>query len=124
VPEAAVPAPTEPLDDTSAAEPASAEEDPPRHTPVERRHPSTLGGAFYLAILGVTVAGLVIVGLGRWRTGVHLIGGALVVGAALRAVLPSRDAGMLAVRQRWVDAALLAGTGVALWALATSIPNA
>lgn len=89
-----------------------------------RRYPSTLGGAFYLLILAATVVGLVIVSTGRWRTGVHWIGGALVVAAGLRVVLPSRDAGMLAVRNRWFDAVLLAGSGVALWALATSIPDA
>ena len=89
-----------------------------------RRHPSTIGGAFYLVILAATVVGIVIVSTGRWRTGVHWMGGALVVGALLRSVLPTRDAGMLAVRHRWFDAALLGGTGVALWILASSIPDA
>lgn len=105
---------------------AGAGEDgtPERSTPRHRRHPSTWGGAFYLVILATTVAGLVIVSTGRWRTGVHWIAGALVAAAVLRAVLPTRDAGMLAVRSRWFDAGLLVGVGVVLWFLATSIPNA
>lgn len=93
-------------------------------TDAPRRHPSTIGGAFYLGILAATVVGLVVVSVGRWRAGVHVMAGALIVAALLRAVLPVRDAGMLAVRQRWFDAALLAATGVALWLLATTIPEA
>lgn len=92
--------------------------------PGPRRYPSTIGGAFYLVILAATVVSLVIVSTGRWRTGVHWLGGALVGAAVLRAVLRSRDAGMLAVRNRWFDVSLLAVVGVVLWILATSIPDA
>lgn len=104
-------------------------EAPEEHVPVlaepeVRRHPSTIGGAFYLVILAATVLGLVIVSTGRWRTGVHWMAGAMGAAAVLRAVLPARDAGMLAVRNRWFDAALLGGTGIALWVLATSVPEA
>jgi hypothetical protein len=38
-------------------------------------------------------------------------------------VLANRDAGMLAVRNRFLDAFLLTGCGVALIALASSIPD-
>ena len=41
----------------------------------------------------------------------------------MRAVLPAKDAGMLAVRKRWWDCFLLVATGVALIFLAGSIPD-
>lgn len=88
-----------------------------------RRFPSTLGGACYVAVLVVVGAALVIVATGHWRTGIEIFGGALVAAALMRLVLPTRDAGMLAVRARWLDATLLAGTGAALWVLAATMPN-
>ncbi len=88
-----------------------------------RRYPSTIGGAFYLMMLAIAGAGLVFVVLGDWRTGVRLIGGALVFGSLVRLVLPSRDAGMLAVRSKLLDALLLSGTGAAFFFLAATIPN-
>jgi hypothetical protein len=89
----------------------------------ERRYPSTIGGAFYLGILAVVALGLVVAAAGHWRGGVHLISGALVAAAALRLVLPARDAGMLAVRHRALDCSLLAVVGIALWLLASTIPD-
>jgi len=88
-----------------------------------RRYPSTIGGAFYLAILAVIAVALAVVTTGAWRTGVRWYGGALLAAALLRAVLPARDAGMLAVRKRWWDCVLLAATGAALIFLAGSIPD-
>jgi hypothetical protein len=88
-----------------------------------RRYPSTIGGAFYLVMLAIAGAGLVFVVLGDWRTGVRLIGGALVFGSLVRLVLPNRDAGMLAVRSKLLDALLLSGTGAAFFFLAATIPN-
>jgi hypothetical protein len=94
---------------------------PPEETP--RRYPSTIGGGLYLvALLGVGV-GLVIVMIGDWRFGVRFAGGSLVLAAVCRLLLPAHHAGMLAVRNRWFDAALLVGLGVALIVLAGSIPN-
>lgn len=89
-----------------------------------RRYPSTIGGAFYLAILGLTAVALVVVGLGHWRGGVHMLAGGLVAAATLRGVLPRRDVGMLQVRSRWFDVTLLAVVGIALWVLASTIPTA
>lgn len=108
------------------AEDSSEEERPPIEPPLEpepRRYPSTIGGAFYLAILAVALMSLVVVGVGHWRLGVHVLAGCLVVAAGLRFGLPDRDAGMLAVRSRWIDVGLLAGLGVALWFLATTLPS-
>ena len=94
---------------------------PPQEPP--RRYPSTIGGGLYMvALVGVGV-GLVIVMIGDWRLGVRFAGGSLVFAALCRLLLPSHHAGMLAVRQRWFDVALLVLLGVALIVLAGSIPD-
>ena len=89
----------------------------------ERRYPSTIGGAFYLLVLAVVGAGLVLVVLAEWRTGVRVMGGALLFAAVVRVLLPARDAGMLAVRHKALDAAVLIFLGSALIFLAGSIPD-
>jgi hypothetical protein len=89
----------------------------------ERRYPSTIGGAFYLSILAVSCVAIGIAVRSDWRLGVQILGGALAVGAVLRLMLAPKDAGMLAVRNRFLDAILLGGLGIALVVLATSIPN-
>jgi Protein of unknown function (DUF3017) len=88
-----------------------------------RRYPSTIGGAFYLSILVAAGTALVIAARSDWRLGIQVLGGSLIVAALLRLVLADRDAGMLAVRNRFVDALLLGATGAALITLATSIPG-
>jgi len=88
-----------------------------------RRYPSTIGGAFYLVVLAVVAIAIGIVATGAWRTGIRWFGAALLFAAVVRAVLPARDAGMLAVRHRWWDFFLLAATGAALIFLAGSIPD-
>ena len=100
--------------------PVSAE---PRDPEEPRRYPSTLGGAFYLLVLGVIAVAMVIVVLDEWRTGIRLMGGALIFAAAVRLVLRRRDAGMLAVRHKVLDAAILIVLGGALIFLAGSIPD-
>lgn len=89
----------------------------------ERRYPSTIGGAFYLLVLLITVGGLAVAALSDWRVGIRMIGGALLLAAAVRVALGPRDAGMLAVRHKALDVVLLVGLGAALIFLATSIPD-
>jgi hypothetical protein len=89
----------------------------------ERRYPSTIGGAFYICVLLVTLAGLVVVAMGDWRAGVRIMGGALIAASVARVLLSPRDAGMLAVRHKALDTAMLAGLGAALMFLVTSIPD-
>jgi hypothetical protein len=91
--------------------------------PTGRRYPSTIGGVFYLVVLLISAAGLVVVAQGNWRVGVQMIGGSLVLAAALRLLLPAKDAGMLAVRRRAIDVGLLVTVGVLLWFLSVTIPN-
>ena len=52
------------------------------------------------------------------------MGLALIGAALLRALLPVRRVGFLAVRSRPVDVVLLAGAGLALAIIALAIPSA
>jgi hypothetical protein len=112
-----VPSPEEIAEELEAA----AEEQEPVEE--DRRHPSTIGGAFYLLILATGALGLAIVWTGDWRLGIRCLAGGLSFAALLRLVLPARDAGMLAVRSRLFDAILLGALGAALFFLATTIPD-
>ena len=74
-------------------------------------------------VLAASAVGLGITARGDWRLGVRWIAASLLAAAVLRLVLPARDAGMLAVRRRSVDVALLVVVGLALFVLAATIPN-
>jgi hypothetical protein len=105
------------------SEPEATEPEEPTE-PVERRYPSTIGGAFYIGILVATAVGIIIVYRSHdWRLGVRVMAGALFAAALLRVVLPERDAGMLAVRSRLIDVSLLVVVGGALFFLAGNIPD-
>jgi hypothetical protein len=108
------------VDDVDPVSPEDPGGDPQE---VGRRYPSTIGGAFYLLVLAVCGIGFGIVTTGAWRTGIRWVAGALLFAALVRAVLPAKDAGMLAVRRRWWDVLLLAGVGAAFLFLASSIPD-
>lgn len=97
---------------------------PEGETPGEpRRYPSTIGGMFYLLVLTVALVGVGLVATGSWRSGVKVIGGSLLLAAAVRLVLSDRDAGMLAVRHKSIDVTLLVVVGMVMVFLAGSIPN-
>lgn len=91
--------------------------------PEGRRYPSTIGGAFYLAVLAVVALGMVLVVVGQWRTGIRVFGGALLFAAFVRVLLKPYDAGMLAVRNKPFDAGVLVLLGAALIFLASSVPE-
>ena len=77
-----------------------------------------------IVVFGV-LAGLVVSFLGEstWRLGCLLIGASLGVGAVERIALPSRDAGLLQVRTKAFDVAVLAVAGAAIIALAIVVPE-
>jgi Protein of unknown function (DUF3017) len=75
-----------------------------------------------LAVLVVVAAGLLAVTFGHWRSGIVVVGLALLGAAVLRALLPVRRVGFLAVRSRPVDVVLFAGTGLALSVIVLTIP--
>ncbi|MFC7217405.1 DUF3017 domain-containing protein [Streptomyces polyrhachis] len=71
-----------------------------------------------LLVLGLTAAGLAVVAADSFRIGCLIIAGALLLGGALRWLLP--NVGMLAVRSRFTDVVTygVLGTSIALLALA------
>ena len=87
------------------------------------KRPSTTGGLIYLVVAGTLVAGLAIVAVGPWRTGVSVMGAALAVAFVARAVLPDERAGMLRIRRRFVDLTTLAVCAAGMFALVAAIPN-
>jgi len=118
----------EPVDPAAATAPG--EDDPPHEDVLDealeeepRRYPSTIGGAFYLSILAVAGTALFITYRHDWRLGIQILGGSCLAAALIRLVLANRDAGMLAVRNRFIDVSLLTGMGIVLIVLATTIPD-
>ena len=91
--------------------------------PEVRRYPSTIGGALYILVLVACGAGVAVVAGGDWRLGVKILSGGLAFAGALRLLLPTKDAGMLAVRHRAIDVALLVAMGGLLYFLAVTIPD-
>ena len=94
--------------------------------PLYVRRPFVAGLIRQLPLLAVIVAvgvGLLMVTFEHWRKGLIVAGLALVGGAVLRALLPVRRVGFLAVRSRPVDVVLLAGTGLTLAVVALAIPT-
>jgi cation transport ATPase len=76
-----------------------------------------------LVVLTVVVLGLALGAVVQWRLGALLVGGALALAALLRLVLPVRRSGLLVVRGRRLDVAVLMGLGSALLVLASSVPE-
>lgn len=74
--------------------------------------------------IAVAAAALVLIAVfDRWRLGSAVLGLAFCLAAALRLTLPARQAGLLVVRSRAVDAAVLLTIGFGLVALANTIPT-
>jgi hypothetical protein len=75
-----------------------------------------------LVVLVMVGIGLLVVTIDHWRSGIVIVGLTLIGAAVLRALLPVRRVGFLAVRSRPVDVVLLAGTGLALTVIVLLIP--
>ncbi|MGQ0630828.1 MAG: DUF3017 domain-containing protein [Sporichthyaceae bacterium] len=78
-----------------------------------------------LAVLAVCIAGVLVVLSEHFRRGTVLFAGGLVLAAGLRLLLPTKAAGLLAVRGRVVDVITLValGLGVLLAALVVPPPS-
>jgi hypothetical protein len=76
----------------------------------------------FLLVLAATLAGVVVVVVADWQTGLTLMGGAMLCAAGARAVLPNGQAGMLHVRRKLVDVSTLLLLGAGLVTLAAVIP--
>lgn len=75
-----------------------------------------------LAVLGAVGVGLVAVELHYWRSGTQMVGLAVLLAAVLRLALPERRAGLLAVRSRAYDVAVLLVVGGGVVVLAAVVP--
>jgi len=77
-----------------------------------------------LVVVAGVVLGLVVTVLGEstWRIGAVVVGAALLVGAAERLVLSDRAAGLLQVRGKAFDIAVLGLAGAAVVTIALLVP--
>ena len=76
-----------------------------------------------IAVVVVVAGGLFAASvLHTWRWGSGIVGLGFCLAAALRLTLPARQAGLLVVRSRGIDAAVLLVLGLAVVALANAIP--
>lgn len=73
-------------------------------------------------VLSIVVVALAIVANGHFRRGCVVLAGAVVLAFFLRALLPTRDAGMLAVRSRRVDVLVLGVLALAVSVLSLWVP--
>jgi hypothetical protein len=74
-----------------------------------------------ILVLAITAAGLIQIIQYYWRQGTGLLGGALLVAAVLRALLPTDSVGMVAIRSRAVDVLLYGGLGLMVVTVAVTI---
>lgn len=113
-----------------AAAAAAAATEAPEHPPVvateqaEQARVPLWAHLPYAIALAAMAGGLVWVALGSGhvRTGVMVVGIALLVAAAARLVLPERLAGLLVSRRRTGDVLALASLGACLVALVLALP--
>ena len=75
-------------------------------------------------VFAVVFVGMVRVLTQHWREGAALLGGALLLAALLRVVLPTDRVGLLAIRSRPVDVLVYLAFGGALLVLALTIVRA
>jgi len=88
-----------------------------------RRHPQTFGGGVYLLVVATATTGLLATVFGPWRSGVAWLGIAVVMGSVARMLIPEREAGMLRVRRKLPDVALMLLAGAALIVLSVVVPD-
>ena len=93
------------------AEPEAVAVEPQERSGVLRELPLAL-------IIGGVGLGLVIIGLHHFRWGNLVIAGSLLAGAFFRLVLPTRRAGLLAIRSRFTDVVTMSAMGGSLMLLA------
>ena len=77
---------------------------------------------FLVVCVGVLAGLFVVVSLDRFRRGSLLIAASVVLGAWLRALLPSERAGLLRVRGRPFDVATMLVLGIGLTVVALVVP--
>jgi len=73
-------------------------------------------------VLACVLISLIVVAANHFRRGSVLLAASVLLATGLRLVLPARQAGLLAVRSRWVDVIALGGLGGGLMVLALVVP--
>ena len=73
-------------------------------------------------VFAVAATGLLAGSQGFWRRGLLVVAASLLLAAVLRLALPTRRAGLLAVRGKALDVVVLAGLGSAMLLLASIVP--
>lgn len=91
--------------------------------PVRTAVPYWLSQVPYALVLSALAAGIVVVAAAYFKRGPAIIAGALLLAATFRLFLPEDWIGMLAVRRRWVDLAVLTGLAALLIVLAWVAPQ-
>ncbi|MGH3997243.1 MAG: DUF3017 domain-containing protein [Pseudonocardiaceae bacterium] len=72
-------------------------------------------------VLAVVAIGMVRIAQYHWREGAVIIGGALLLAAGLRAVLPPERTGLLGIRRRALDVLIYGAFGLLMLAVALTI---
>ncbi|MGH3897272.1 MAG: DUF3017 domain-containing protein [Pseudonocardiaceae bacterium] len=72
-------------------------------------------------VLAVVLLGMVRIAQYHWREGTVIIGGALLLAAVLRAVLPPERTGLLGIRRRSMDVVTYGGFGLLMLFVALTI---
>jgi hypothetical protein len=80
---------------------------------VDRRHWLLGQWPITIVLVGITVA-LLMIALDHFRRGSIVLSASVMLAAFLRLLLPDAEAGMLAVRSRKVDVAVLGGLAIGL----------
>ena len=84
--------------------------------------PRSRGSQIYLGLLVAVAAGLVLVAVGSWRSGLLVVGVSFLVGAVARVVVPRSHIGMLRVRGKIFDTFWMTTLGVSLAVLSIAVP--
>lgn len=95
---------------------------PPRHAPPARSARRRLTQLPVALVLLTMLAGLLTVQQHHFRVGCYLLALAMLEAAGLRLLLPTREAGLLAVRGRPLDVAVLLGLGLTVLVLTKVVP--
>ncbi|WP_237702854.1 DUF3017 domain-containing protein [Candidatus Protofrankia datiscae] len=93
-----------------------------RRQRLARRRSSPGWDPVLTVVLGAAIIALVFVSQDHWRRGLLGLGVVLLAGAVLRLVLPTRRAGLLAVRSRVFDVATLVALGMTIVAVTLAVP--
>lgn len=76
---------------------------------------------YFALVASVAALGMIRVAMSHWREGATLLGGSLLLAAAIRMFASPEKAGLLAIRSRVVDAVLYGGFGLLIVAVAVTI---